>query len=208
MRVCLFRLSKIGFFTVILTAFKAFPLIYFDSGIRPSQCFIFILYVKESSRLSKIAQLLCSTSINDNRLLLLIVIIMPQISKLTYQMKKIFSFMAIIAIVFASNCSRIPENNDPVIGIWFKVEIQTLSESSKQTIRQEWIFNDAYLGRYHRYNGNQLEFKTDFKWERADGNYTISYPGTDMPENVVSMIASSDPELLEDSQGNVLAQRE
>lgn len=123
-------------------------------------------------------------------------------------MKKLFSFMAIITIIFASNCTRIPENNDPVIGIWFKVDIQNLSETNKQTVRQEWIFNDAYLGRYHRYNGNQLEFKTDFKWERADENYTISYPGTDMSDNIVSMKTSSDHELLEDSQGNVLAQRE
>jgi len=123
-------------------------------------------------------------------------------------MKKLFSFMAIIAIIFASNCSRIPENNDPVIGIWYKVEIQTLSETNKQTVRQEWIFNDAYLGRYHRYNENQIEFKTDFKWERADGSYTISYPGTDMSDDVVSMKESSNRDLLEDSQGNILAQRE
>jgi outer membrane biogenesis lipoprotein LolB len=123
-------------------------------------------------------------------------------------MKRLFSFMAIIAIVFASNCSRIPENNDPVIGIWYRLEIQTQSETSKQSVRQEWIFNDAYLGRYHRYNGSQLEFKTDFKWERADGNYTISYPGTDMTENVVSLKSSPDGQLLEDAQGNILAKRE
>ncbi|WP_265243949.1 hypothetical protein [Muriicola sp. Z0-33] len=123
-------------------------------------------------------------------------------------MKKLFSFMAIIAIVFASNCTRIPENNDPVIGIWYKIEVQNTSETSKQTIRQEWIFNDAYLGRYHRYNGNQLEFITDFSWERNEDQYTISYPGTDMSDNIVSMNTSSDRELLEDSQGNVLAQRE
>ncbi|MBT8184576.1 MAG: hypothetical protein KJN76_07035 [Eudoraea sp.] len=116
--------------------------------------------------------------------------------------------MAIIAIVFASNCSRIPENNDPVIGIWYKVEIQTSTETKNQSVRQEWIFNDAYLGRYHRYNGSHLEFKTDFKWERADGNYTISYPGTDMPANSVRLKSSTDGESLEDGQGNILAQRE
>ena len=123
-------------------------------------------------------------------------------------MKRLFSFMAIIAIVFASNCTRVPENNDPVIGIWFKVEVQNTSETSRQTIRQEWIFNDAYLGRFHRYLGNQIEFKTDFKWERNGDSYTISYPGTDMPDNVVSMKSSSNGEQLEDGQGNVLAKRQ
>lgn len=116
--------------------------------------------------------------------------------------------MAIIAIIFASNCSRIPENNDPVIGIWSKVDVESLSETSKQTIRQEWIFNDAYLGRYHRYNSSKLAFKTDFRWERNDGFYTISYPGTDLPDQVVGMKESPDGDLLEDSQGNILAARE
>ncbi len=123
-------------------------------------------------------------------------------------MKRLFSFMAIIAIVVASNCSRIPENNDPVIGIWFKVEVQTLSQTKTQTVRQEWIFNDAYLGRYHRYNGNKIAFKTDFKWEQEDGIYTISYPGTDMPRDMVSMTESPDGAMLEDGQGNILAERE
>ena len=123
-------------------------------------------------------------------------------------MKKLFSFLAIISIVFASNCSRIPENNDPVIGIWFKVEVQDFSETNKQTVRQEWIFNDAYLGRYHKYNGSQLDFKTDFRWEQENGVYTISYPGTDMPSQVVSLKASADGEMLEDGQGNILATRE
>jgi hypothetical protein len=123
-------------------------------------------------------------------------------------MKRLFSFMAIVAIVVASNCSRIPENNDPVIGIWYKVEVQTLTETNKQTVRMEWIFNDAYLGRYHKYNSNKLEFKTDFKWEREDGVYTISYPGTDMSIDIVSMTESTDGTMLEDVQGNILATRE
>jgi outer membrane biogenesis lipoprotein LolB len=122
--------------------------------------------------------------------------------------KKLFSLMAIIAIIFASNCSRIPENNDPVIGIWSKIDVETLSETNKQTIRQEWIFNDAYLGRYHRYNSTKLEFKTDFRWEKEDGIYTISYPGTDIPNQLVSMKESPDGALLEDGQGNILAARE
>ena len=123
-------------------------------------------------------------------------------------MKKLFSFLAIVAIIFASNCSRIPENNDPVIGIWSKVEVLNAGETAKQTIRQEWIFNDVYLGRYHKYNGSTLEVTTDFSWKQLEGIYTISYPGTDMPDNKVSMKESAEGELLEDTQGNILAHRE
>jgi hypothetical protein len=123
-------------------------------------------------------------------------------------LKKLFSFLAIVAIVFASNCSRIPENNDPVIGIWFKVDINSTSATNKQSIRQEWIFNDAYLGRYQEYSGSHLEFKTDFSWETDKGVYTISYPGTDKISDVVSMKESPEGMLLQDIKGEILAKRE
>ncbi len=123
-------------------------------------------------------------------------------------MKRVFSLVAILAIIFASNCSRIPENNDPVIGIWYKTEENTLSSTEKISLRKEWIFNDVYLGRYHRYEGNSLAFKTDYKWERNGDLYTISYPGTDMPPAVVRMKEGPDGVTLEDEKGVVLATRE
>ncbi|MGI9548330.1 MAG: hypothetical protein ACR2MM_13880 [Flavobacteriaceae bacterium] len=119
-------------------------------------------------------------------------------------MKKLLCLLAIISIVSASNCSRIPENNDPIIGIWSKVELSTENDA----VRQEWIFNDVYLGRYHSYNNNTLEVKTDFSWSEDKGVYTISYPGTEMPEDVVSMKVEQSIEFLEDQQGKVLAERE
>lgn len=122
-------------------------------------------------------------------------------------MKRMFSLVAILAIIIASNCSRIPENNDPIIGIWQQVVDKGTEESGKGEIGQEWIFNDAYLGRYHRYEGSRLAFKTDFKWEISDGEYTISYPGTDMPEQVVIMKETEQSVTLEDQQGNILATR-
>ena len=112
--------------------------------------------------------------------------------------------MAIVAIVSASNCSRIPENDDPIIGIWNKVEINVDNE----TIRQEWIFNDVYLGRYHEYKNNTLEVKTDFGWSTEKGLYTITYPGTNKLNDVVSMKVAQSMEVLEDNQGNVVAQRQ
>ncbi len=119
-------------------------------------------------------------------------------------MKKLLCLLAIIAIISASNCSRIPENNDPIIGIWTHEELNT----ENQSVREEWIFNDVFLGRYHLYSNNELEVKTDFSWSAEKGTYTISYPGTDMLNDVVSMKVVESVEMLEDSQGNVLAQRE
>ncbi len=116
--------------------------------------------------------------------------------------------MAIIAIILASNCSRVPDNNDPIIGIWAKTDIINTSETERQNHRQEWIFNDVYLGRYHSYNGNTLDVKTDFSWTIDNGVYTISYPGTDMPNEMVSLKQSVEGKILEDIQGNILARRE
>jgi hypothetical protein len=123
-------------------------------------------------------------------------------------LKKLFSLLAIVAVFSASNCSRIPENNDPIIGIWAKVEVSENSETGRQTNRQEWIFNDVFLGRYHSYNGNQLEVKTDFSWRQENGVYIISYPGTTMPDHEVSMKRSEETTVLEDIEGNILALRE
>ncbi len=124
-------------------------------------------------------------------------------------MKKLFSFLAIIGIILASNCSRIPENNDPVIGIWSNLKVDTQSQTSKTTIRTEWIFNDAYLGRYHSYKNGQREALTDFKWTEEDGVYTISYPGIENKLNdVVTMTETEKGSILEAVDGQVLAIRE
>jgi len=122
-------------------------------------------------------------------------------------MKRFFSLVAILAIVIASNCSRIPENNDPVIGVWSRTELSQ-STTGKLSERQEWIFNDAYLGRYHSYEGNTLIFKTDFKWEQEDGLYTISYPGTNMVTAEVRMKEELEEVILQDEKGNILAKKE
>ncbi len=116
--------------------------------------------------------------------------------------------MAIVTVISMSSCTEIPENNDPIIGIWSKVDFVTDQEAGRYTSKQEWIFNDVYLGRYHSYEGSQLEVKTDFSWTEDNGVYTISYPGTDMPEQRVSMKTSEEGTVLEDTQGNILALRE
>jgi hypothetical protein len=122
-------------------------------------------------------------------------------------MKKVFSFFAIIGILLASNCTRITENNDPVIGIWSHISADG-GITQKQTIRQEWIFNDAYLGRYHTYHNKNLTVISDFKWVRKDSVYVISYPGLDKEEDIVLMTQTENETILADEEGNVLAIRE
>ncbi|WP_149275035.1 hypothetical protein [Pareuzebyella sediminis] len=124
-------------------------------------------------------------------------------------MKRLLSLLAIVGIILVSNCSRIPENNDEVIGIWSDIEMESTSLTAKQeTFRQEWIFNDAYLGRYHQKSNGKIIFKTDFRWSREGENYIISYPGTDMNNQIVSMQDSKEGIALADAHGNVLAVRE
>lgn len=116
---------------------------------------------------------------------------------------------AIVAIIAVSNCSRIPENNDPVLGIWVRTELPEDATASKQTeISEEWIFNDVYLGRYHRYDENDIVFLTDFSWEVVDGIYTISYSQGDLTEVQVSLIQSgNNSETLQLDNGEVFAIR-
>lgn len=132
-------------------------------------------------------------------------------------MKKLLFFLIAISMSQTFNsCSEIPENNDPIIGIWSKAII---SDTGNQLSKKEWTFNDAYLGRYHNYTYDNIVFITDFQWEVNDGIYTISYPGTDMPNDIVTMELItkenkdsnkefSDSEVLQNNTGQTLAIRE
>tara|TARA_R110002050_G_scaffold79691_3_gene170329 strand:- start:7649 stop:8023 length:375 start_codon:yes stop_codon:yes gene_type:complete len=124
-------------------------------------------------------------------------------------MKKLLSFLAIVGILLASNCTRITENNDPVIGIWSHISKDGgVTQKQNITVRQEWIFNDAYLGRYHTYHNKDLTIISDFKWVHKDSVYVISYPGLDKEEDIVLMTESDNGIILADSEGNILAIRE
>lgn len=122
-------------------------------------------------------------------------------------MKKLLSLLAIIGIILASNCSRIPENNDPIIGVWQKADRTVISETEKQTSFEVWTFNDAYLGRYNQQLNQQETIKTDFKWLEEDNRYTISYPGTDLLDQVVTLQQTDKGEVLQDVNGEVIARR-
>ena len=123
-------------------------------------------------------------------------------------MKKLLFLLAITGVLSFTSCSEIPENNDPVIGIWSKVEVNANATSDKSTLREEWIFNDAYLGRYHSYESDILDVQTDFSWTVENEIYTISYPGTDKADDVASMVNSDEATILQATNGEVIAIRE
>jgi len=118
--------------------------------------------------------------------------------------------LAIVGFIAVSNCSQIPENNDPVLGTWVRTETQNTdgaSKSDSDPISEEWIFNDVYLGRYQQYSNTDIIYYTDFEWEVIDDVYTITYLGEEIPEVRVSLQQSSDEEVLELENGDVFATR-
>ncbi|WP_125221041.1 hypothetical protein [Maribacter algicola] len=124
-------------------------------------------------------------------------------------MKKFLSLMAICAIIFSANCSRIEQNNDPIIGIWSQSGTEISNGSSKSTLRKEWIFNDVYLGRYHEINGNDITLQTDFKWYKEGDIYTIEYRGLEnVPVDRLKIIESDQGTILEKIDGEYVAIRE
>ena len=122
-------------------------------------------------------------------------------------MKQFFSSLVLISVLLLASCSTVAENTDPVLGIWY-MHGTSSPDIQEVSTKEEWIFNDAYLGRYHIYNNNSVVFQTDFQWEQIDGTYTISYPGTNMQEQNARMVTMEEQEVLQDEHGNILAIRE
>ena len=123
-------------------------------------------------------------------------------------MKKLFSLLSIIGIIAISNCTRVPENHDPILGIWARTETPGIEDKSSHTVREEWIFNDVYLGRYQRYSNSELIFYTDFKWSQENGTYSITYGDPQVTDITVSLEKAKEPEILTLDNGSVFATRE
>ena len=117
--------------------------------------------------------------------------------------------LAIVGFIAVSNCSRIPENNDPVLGAWVRTELanEDTARDNSSTITEEWIFNDVYLGRYHRYSDNEIVFYTDFRWDVVEDVYTISYSQEELQEVQVALRSSDEKEMLELPNGTIFATR-
>jgi len=100
-------------------------------------------------------------------------------------MKTFFRCFFVCAML--TSCSKIESNNDPVIGIWYN-SVKTATNVNKMVVdKEEWIFNDVYLGRFHVYNDGEITFLTDFKWSLEGDVYTISYPAADFEEEYVKI---------------------
>ncbi len=124
-------------------------------------------------------------------------------------MKKFFSFLALLGILLASNCTQIPENNDPILGIWVRSEwVEQDTEKSRSRVKREWIFNDVYLGRYQEFIDYELVYYTDFSWEKNPNGYTLHYYGTDNPPVELHLTRHEQTEQLEYSEGGIFARRE
>ncbi len=115
--------------------------------------------------------------------------------------------LTVVLATSLNSCSEIPENNDPVIGIWSRNELSAGSVQ-KSSLREEWIFNDVYLGRYHRYEGQNITLQTDFSWSEDQGVYTIEYPGLDWAPQQAIIRQKPDGTTLETLQGEIMAHRE
>ncbi|MEO1487037.1 MAG: hypothetical protein AAFU57_14925 [Bacteroidota bacterium] len=123
-------------------------------------------------------------------------------------MKKLFSFLSIVLLVVVSNCSDIPENNDPILGVWTNSNTLETNGRTTSITREEWIFNDVYLGRYQAYSNNELVFYTDFKWSNDNDIYVITYTGTDVEEVAVNLVEEDGTDILSLTNGAVFAIRE
>lgn len=122
-------------------------------------------------------------------------------------MKQFLSSLILIVVVLLASCSKVPENTDPVLGIWYKTASQS-ADAEEVFTKEEWIFNDAYLGRYRVFDNNSVIFSTDFQWEQISGVYTISYPGTEIPVQNARMVEMDEQEVLQDDEGHILAIRQ
>ncbi len=123
-------------------------------------------------------------------------------------MKKLFSLLSIIGIIAISNCTSVPDNHDPILGIWVKTESSNIEGKGTSTTREEWIFNDVYLGRYQSYSDSKLTYYTDFKWSEENGTYSIIYGDPQVNDITVSLEKTKEPEVLTLDNGSVFATRE
>ncbi len=120
---------------------------------------------------------------------------------------KTFFKCLLLCVLFAS-CSKIEINEDPIIGIWHHT-VKTATNTNKLVVdSEEWIFNDAYLGRFHGYKNGEVIFLTDFSWNAENGIYTVKYPGTDFPNDYVKMEETEEGVILMRTEGKLFAEKQ
>jgi len=117
--------------------------------------------------------------------------------------------LMLACILFVSNCSKIPLNNDPILGTWVNTQNASTQARSNVTIKEEWIFNDVYMGRYHKYEGGVQIIISDFGWSKDEDTYTITYPGLDRSDaQVILFDGIEGSDVLQTENGQLFAERE
>ncbi|MFS4417218.1 hypothetical protein [Maribacter sp. 2307ULW6-5] len=123
-------------------------------------------------------------------------------------MKKFLYVVAILAIILSANCSRIDENNDPVIGVWLQ-DLTETDGTARMQVQREWIFNDVFLGRYHERQNGTLTIVTDFSWSKQEEVYTVTYNGLEnKPQDQLILKTSKNGDQLHHMNGSLLAKKE
>lgn len=118
-----------------------------------------------------------------------------------------YLFLCVTMSICFMSCTKPALNNDPIIGIWHNTPATVTTVQNVEVDKEEWIFNDAYLGRFHGFSNNQIIFTTDFSWTIENDVYIISYPGTNLPQEHMVMETAEEGVILENTNGQQRAIR-
>lgn len=118
-------------------------------------------------------------------------------------MKKFICLVAATTIMALQSCSKIPENNDPILGIW-TMEKTSIINGKELTLRKEWIFNDVFRGRFHLYEGNKIIEEFDYTWKVEGTLYTIDFVAAPHYNMQVRMQSCEGKSTLTDNRDNNL----
>ncbi len=147
----------------------------------------------------------CNSSKRSNTFTRFYVIKFPDEFKPTI-MKRWYSLLALVGILVLSNCSQIEENNDPVLGLWSSPQVD--ENETQEVLSYEWIFNDAYLGRYNELKKGVIVRSNDFNWNVDNGTYTIAYPNFNKANDTAIVKTTATGESLVHVNGQILAVRD
>ena len=115
--------------------------------------------------------------------------------------------LVLINLLVFFSCSKIVVSDDPILGVWC-IEFEVQKSIDTITLdKREWIFNDAFLGRYHYYENEQILIANDFIWSFDNDRYTVKYLGTDLPDDIFTIRINEDAEQMIDITGQVIGKR-
>ena len=115
---------------------------------------------------------------------------------------KTYTTLIVIVMCFIS-CSEIEPVNDPILGVW-TIEYMVLNNGEETIEQREWIFNDVFLGRHHRYMNGELVVENDYRWSVSDGIYRMEYNGGTFPDIIFTIDQHGNDAVLRAVDGEVI----